>query len=76
MAFDPEESLTVKLTIAEWNVVLETLQLGAYKTVAMVIRKITEQAAASQAAATINKPDGGVGRRLRGVPSDTPPATG
>ena len=45
MPFQPTDELTLKFTVAEWNLVIAQLNEGPYKTVAPLIQKIQMQAA-------------------------------
>lgn len=47
-AFDPNDELSITLTAAEMNVVLDALGNGAYRVVAPIIVKVNEQVKAQQ----------------------------
>jgi hypothetical protein len=44
--FQPSDELQMRLTVAEWNVIMGILGKQQYETVASLIAKINEQAAA------------------------------
>jgi hypothetical protein len=48
MPFSPTDELDMRLTVAEWNVVLAHLQEGRYKDTAALIVKINTQAVAHE----------------------------
>lgn len=50
MPFQPTDEITLRLTVADWNQIINQLHEGSYKLVAPLIQKITVQAAAHEKA--------------------------
>lgn len=74
MPFSPNDELTMRFTVAEWNTIIAVLADGTYKTVFPLIQKINMQAAQHNAQATNPQPGVPNGQDQEAqLPQVTPP---
>lgn len=73
MPVDINSPLEITMTAGEWNVVIDTLTNGPYRTVAPLIQKIVEQA---QKAENFNQGQDAAAQGLPSIPRQRPSTDG